>query len=117
MEQTRSSATLEQEPDRLSSDRPSPDTGYYARMLPPRDRPVEALGGVLNGLGAALGVAALFILPAFLGTLGVLLAGTSLAMTRSRASTRRFGIGFAIAVAGWLLGLIWATWRSKQLWP
>jgi hypothetical protein len=110
MEQTRTSAALEQEPS-------SPDGGYYARMLPPRDRPVEALGGVLNGLGAALGLAALFILPAFLGTLGVLFAGASLAMTRSRAATRRFAIGFSIAVGGWLLGLIWATWHTKQLWP
>ncbi len=25
--------------------------GFYERMLPQRERPIEALGGILNGLG------------------------------------------------------------------
>jgi hypothetical protein len=93
------------------------DPDYYARMLPERDRPVEALGGVLNGIGAALGVFAIFILPALLGTAGILVAGASLAMARERETARRFGIGFAVAALGWLIGLGYAVWKSKALWP
>ncbi len=93
------------------------EPGYYARMLPPKESGVEALGGVLNGVGAMLGVGAIVIMPIMLGVLGIALSGTSLAMTRSRGTQQRFGIGFAIAVLGWLIGTAWATWRSAPLWP
>ena len=38
------------------------DNGFYTRMLPPKERGVEALGGLLNSLGAAIALGGLFIL-------------------------------------------------------
>jgi hypothetical protein len=93
------------------------DTDYYARMLPERDKPIEALGGVFAGLAAALGIAALFIWPVLIGSAGVAFGGASLAMARSRGAGQRFGMCFAIASAGWLLGLILATVRKSAMWP
>jgi hypothetical protein len=90
-------------------------SGFYTRMLPPKERPIEALGGVLNGLGVAGGVLALFLWPVLLGTAGVVLAGISLPMARTPETARRFAIGFAIAAAGWTLGLILAIVREKSL--
>ena len=40
-------------------------------------------------------------MPLILGTTGVLLAGSSLVMIRSRDAEKRFGIGFAIVRAAW----------------
>jgi hypothetical protein len=91
------------------------DSGFYTRMLPQKERGVEALGGLLNPLGAALAVGGIFILPLLLGTSGVLLAGSSLAMIRSQEAERRFGIGFAIACVAWILGFVHAAWSSKAL--
>jgi hypothetical protein len=93
------------------------ETDYYSRMLPERERPIEALGGVFAGLGAALGIAALVIWPVFLGTGGVAFAGAGLAMARSRGAGQRFGMCFAIASVCWLLGLILATVRKSAMWP
>ena len=39
------------------------DNGFYTRMLPQKERGVEALGGLLNPLGAALALGGIFILP------------------------------------------------------
>ena len=52
--------------------------GFYERMLPERERPLDALGGILNGLGAGCGILALIWWPLLLGTMGVGLAGLSL---------------------------------------
>jgi hypothetical protein len=93
------------------------DSDYYSRMLPARERPVEALGGICAGLAAAFGIAALFIWPVLLGSSGVALGGAAVAMSRSRESGRRFGFCFAIAGVGWLLGLILATVRQSAMWP
>jgi hypothetical protein len=93
------------------------ETDYYARMLPEREPPIEALGGVLAGLAAACGITALFIWPVLFGTAGVALGGAALAMSRSRGAARRFGFCFTIASFGWLLGLILATLRKSAMWP
>ena len=91
------------------------DNGFYTRMLPPKERGVEALGGLLNSIGAAIALGGLFIMPLILGTTGVLLAGSSLVMIRSRDAEKRFGIGFAIACAAWVLGFAHAAWTSTKL--
>jgi hypothetical protein len=93
------------------------ETDYYARMLPEREPPVEALGGVFSGLAAACGIAALVIWPVLFGTAGVALGGAGLAMARSRGTAQRFGYCFAIASLGWLIGLILATVRNSAMWP
>ena len=41
--------------------------GFYERMLPQREQPLDALGGILNGLGAGFGILALIWWPLFLG--------------------------------------------------
>ena len=84
-------------------------------MLPPKDRPIEALGSILNGLGVAGGVLAVLLWPVLLGTGGVVLAGISLGMSRTRETGHRFAIGFAIAATGWTIGLILAVVRQKSL--
>ena len=91
------------------------DKGFYTRMLPPKERGVEALGGLLSGVGAALSLGGIFILPLVLGTVGVLFAGSSLAMIRSKDSERRFGIAFAVACVAWLLGFAHAAISSTKL--
>ena len=91
------------------------DNGFYTRMLPQKERGVEALGGLLNPLGAALALGGIFILPLLLGTSGVLLAGSSLAMIRSKEAERRFGIGFAVACIAWFIGFAHAAWTSTKL--
>jgi hypothetical protein len=91
------------------------DNGFYTRMLPPKERGIEALGGLLNSIGAAVALGGIFILPLILGSSGLLLAGTSLAMIRSRDAEKRFGIGFAIACVAWLLGFAHAAWTSTKL--
>jgi hypothetical protein len=91
------------------------DDGFYTRMLPPKERGVEAFGGLLNGLGAAIALGGIFILPLVLGTVGVLFAGTSLVTIRSQDAQKRFGIGFAIACAAWFIGFAHAAWASKKL--
>ena len=92
-------------------------TGFYARLLPERDAPVESLGAFLNGLGTMLGVVAIFYWPLFLGLFGMGFAGTSLAMARSATTRRNFAIGFTIAVVGWMLGMINAVWNNLTLFP
>jgi hypothetical protein len=91
------------------------DNGFYTRMLPPKERGSEALGGLLNSVGAAVALGGIFIMPLILGTAGVLLAGTSLGMIRSRDSEKRFGVGFAIACTAWVLGFAHAAWTSTKL--
>ncbi len=58
--------------------------GFYERMLPERERPIEALGGLLNGLGAGFGILALIWWPLFLGATGIGLAIISLVFARER---------------------------------
>ena len=91
------------------------DNGFYTRMLPQKERGVEALDGLLNPLGAALALGGIFILPLILGTAGVLLSGSSLAMIRSKDAERRFGIGFAVACVAWVIGFAHAAWTSTKL--
>ena len=91
------------------------DKGFYARMLPPKENGVEALGGLCSGIGAALSVAGIFILPLLLATPGVLLAGASLVMVRSKDAERRFGLLFGVACAGWLIGFAHAAISSRAL--
>ncbi len=91
--------------------------GFYERMLPQRERPLDALGGILNGLGAGLGIMALLWWPLLLGTAGVGLAGLSLVFARERGTQSRFAWGFAIAGLGWLIGMMLAVQGHKPLSP
>ena len=91
--------------------------GFYERMLPQRERPVDALGGILNGLGAGLGILALIWWPLFLGASGIGLAGLSLVFARERGIQSRFAWGFAIAALGWLFGMMLGVTGNQQLSP
>ena len=91
--------------------------GFYERMLPQRERPLDALGGILNGLGAGFGILALIWWPLFLGGTGIGLAGLSLVFARERATQSRFAWGFAIAVLGWLIGMSLGVIGNQQLSP
>jgi hypothetical protein len=91
--------------------------GFYERMLPRRERPLDAFGGILNGAGAGLGIFALVWWPLLLGTAGVGLAGLSLVFARERGTQSRFAWGFAIAGLGWLLGMMLAVHGHKPLSP
>ena len=89
--------------------------GFYERMLPTRERPLDALGGLLNGLGAGLGILALVWWPLLLGTAGVGFAGLSLVFARERGIQSRFAWGFASL--GWLIGMMLAVQGHKPLSP
>jgi hypothetical protein len=91
--------------------------GFYERMLPQREKPVDALGGILNGLGAGFGILALIWWPLFLGASGIGLAGLSLVFARERAIQSRFAWGFTIAVLGWLFGMMLGVYGHKPLSP
>ena len=91
--------------------------GFYERMLPQRERPLDALGGLLNGLGAGFGILALIWWPLFLGGTGIGLAGLSLVFARERATQSRFAWGFAIAGLGWLIGMMLGVAGNQQLSP
>jgi hypothetical protein len=91
------------------------DKGFYARMLPPKERGAEAFGGLLSGIGAALSVAGVFILPMLLCTPGVLLAGAALVTVRSKDAERRFGMLFALSCVAWFVGFAHAAISSKAL--
>ena len=91
--------------------------GFYERMLPQRERPLDALGGILNGLGAGFGILALIWWPLFLGSCGIGLAGLSLVFARERATQSRFAWGFAIAGLGWLIGMMLGVTGHQQLSP
>jgi hypothetical protein len=93
----------------------SEQLGFYERMLPQRERPLDALGGILNGLGAGLGIIALIWWPLFLGVCGIGLAGLSLVFARERGIQSRFTWGFVIAVIGWLIGMTLAVSGKKPL--
>ena len=91
--------------------------GFYERMLPQRETPLDALGGILNGLGAGFGILALIWWPLFFGICGITLAGLSLVFARERATQSRFAVGFAIAVLGWLFGMMIAVPGHQILTP
>jgi hypothetical protein len=91
--------------------------GFYERMLPQREKPLDALGGILNGLGAGFGILALIWWPLFLGGCGIALAGLSLVFARERAIQSRFAWGFAIAGLGWLIGMMLAVSGHQPLTP
>jgi hypothetical protein len=91
--------------------------GFYERMLPERERPIEALGGLLNGFGAGFGILALIWWPLFLGATGIGLGVLSLVFARERAIQSRFAVGFAIAVLGWLIGMMLAVSGHQPLSP
>jgi len=91
--------------------------GFYERMLPQRERPLDALGGILNGLGAGFGILALIWWPLFLGATGIGLAGLSLVFARERSTQSRFAWGFAIAGLGWLIGMMLGVSGHQQLSP
>ncbi len=91
--------------------------GFYERMLPQRERPLDALGGILNGLGAGLGILALIWWPLFLGATGIGLAGLSLVFARERGIQSRFAWGFAIAGLGWLIGMMLGVTGNQPLSP
>jgi hypothetical protein len=86
-------------------------------MLPKRETPLDALGGILNGLGAGFGILALVWWPLFFGIFGIGLAGLSLVFARERGTQSRFAWGFAIAGIGWLIGMILAVNGHQQLSP
>jgi hypothetical protein len=91
--------------------------GFYERMLPERERPIEALGGILNGLGAGFGILALLWWPLFLGAFGVGAAILSLVFARDRGVQSRFAWGFAIAALGWLIGMMLGVSGHQALSP
>lgn len=91
--------------------------GFYERMLPPRERPLDALGGILNGLGAGFGILALIWWPLFLGATGIGLAGISLVFARERSIQSRFAWGFTIAALGWLIGMMIGVHGHKPFSP
>ncbi|HEY3612741.1 MAG TPA: hypothetical protein VGK92_03505 [Gaiellales bacterium] len=91
--------------------------GFYERMLPERERPIDAFGGLLNGLGAGCGILALIWWPLFLGASGIGLGAVSLVFARERGIQSRFAWGFAIAVLGWLIGMALAVSGHKSLSP
>ena len=91
--------------------------GFYERMLPQREKPVDALGGILNGVGAGCGILALIWWPLFLGATGIGLAAISLVFARERGTQSRFAWGFAIAVLGWLIGMMLGVYGHKPLSP
>ena len=91
--------------------------GFYERMLPQREKPLDALGGILNGLGAGFGILALIWWPLFLGGTGIGLAGLSLVFARERGIQSRFAWGFAIATLGWLIGMMLGVNGHKPLTP
>ena len=93
------------------------DLGFYARMLPKKETPVEAFGGVLNGLGAGLGIMAIFFWPLLFGALALTFGGASLIAIGDRSTQSSFGKGFAIAVLGWLIGMTVAVVRKSALTP
>jgi hypothetical protein len=78
---------------------------------------MEALGGLLNGLGAGLGILALIWWPLFLGATGIGLAALSLVFARERGIQSRFAWGFAIAVLGWLIGMAIGVSGQQALSP
>src|SRR4051794_5641683 len=91
--------------------------GFYERMLPERERPIEALGGLLNGIGAGLGILALIWWPLFLGATGIGLGALSLVFARERGIQSRFAWGFAVAGLGWLIGMILGVSGHQPLSP
>ena len=91
--------------------------GFYERMLPQRERPLDALGGIFNGLGAGFGILALIWWPLFFGIFGIGLAGLSLVFASERATQSRFTWGFAIAAIGWLIGMMLAVSGHQPLSP
>ena len=65
--------------------------GFYGRMLPERDEPIEALGALLNSTGAVMALVGIVWWPVMFGSIGLILTGSSLLMARSRrASTFRW---------------------------
>ena len=95
----------------------SEQVGFYERLLPQREKPLDALGGILNGLGAGFGILALIWWPLFLGASGIGLAGMSLVFARERGIQSRFAWGFTIAALGWLFGMMLAVRGHKPLTP
>lgn len=91
--------------------------GFYERMLPQRERPIEALGGVLNGIAIGCGLLCLLWWPLFFGTLGIACAGLSLVFARDRGVQSRFAWGFAIAGVGWMIGMMLAVNGHQLLGP
>jgi putative exporter of polyketide antibiotics len=91
--------------------------GFYERMLPERERPIEALGGLLNGMGAGLGIMALIWWPLLLGATGIGFGIISLVFARDRDVQSRFAIGFTIAALGWLFGMMIAVSGHSPLSP
>jgi hypothetical protein len=91
--------------------------GFYERMLPKRETPLDALGGILNGLGVGFGILALIWWPFFFGIFGIGLAGLSLVFAREHQTQTRFAWGFVIAGMGWLIGMMLAVSGHQQLSP
>jgi hypothetical protein len=99
--------------------RGEPDAVAAQEERPPdqREKPLDALGGILNGLGAGFGILALYWWPLFLGATGIGLAGMSLVFARERGIQSRFAWGFAIAGLGWLIGMMLGVYGHKPLSP
>ena len=93
------------------------ELGFYERMLPQRERPIDALGGILNGLAIGCGLLCLLWWPLFIGTMGIAFAGLSLVFARERSVQSRFAWGFAIAGLGWMIGMMLAVTGHQMLTP
>ena len=69
--------------------------GFYERMLPQRERPMDALGGILNGLGAGFGIIGADLVAALLRHLRHRAARGSASCSRASAAIQsRFAWGF-----------------------
>jgi hypothetical protein len=91
--------------------------GFYERMLPQRERPLDALAGILNGIGVGCALVALIWWPLLLGASGVALTGLSLVFARERGIQSRFTWGFVIAVLCWMFGMMLGVYSHKPLSP
>ena len=87
--------------------------GFYERMLPQRERPMDALGGILNGLGAGLRHPRPDLVAALPRRHGHRPGRRSASCSRASAGSRAASPwGFAIAALGWLIGMMLGVSRS-----
>ena len=92
--------------------------GFYERMLPQREQPVDALGGILNGLGAGFGILAPALVAALPRHRRDRAGAGSASCSRASAGSRAASPGASPSPAlGWLIGMMLAVHGHKPLSP